>query len=1412
VAHHAGIDTGGTFTDLVVLDDATGRVTVAKQPSTPSAPARAVFDCLAAAGIEPADLASITLGTTVGTNALLERKGARVILLTTAGFEDVTSIGRIDKEDPYDLRRPKHEPFVARRDCIGVRERLAPDGSVVVPLSEAELERVGTRVEKSIAGTEGEVAIAVSLLFAYADASHERRLGGFLAERFPDVPVSASHRAAPVWREHERTTTTVVDAYLTPVLRRLAGELETALARAGFTGSVSIMKSNGGHMLASVTPTHAVQTVLSGLAGGIVAGRHFGLAAGSRNVVTFDMGGTSADIGLVRDGEIQYVPDFELEFGLPIATPAIDLVTIGAGGGSIAWVDDGGLLRVGPSSAGAVPGPACYGLGGTEPTVTDANLVLGRLAADSLLGGQLRLDPAAALVALTRLGEQVGLDAVAAAESVIEVANEGMAGTIRRVAVERGVDPRDFELVAFGGAGPLHAAEIAAALGMAGVVVPPHPGLASASGTLLADRRVDRRATFVARSDAVELGELSARLAELERDARAALAREGFAGEPTVVRSVSTRYAGQNHELEVPLDLAAPFEAFHVRHHEVYGYSFPDEVVELTHLNVAALGPGARPWPIGLPEGELPLPRDARDVRFLGESLATPVFRRDELPGGASLRGPAIVEELDSTTLVLPGQELRVRPDGILRLAADGAAGARRAVDSVTVSIVGDQLVQIAQEMGTHMMRAAYSPIFSESRDFSCALFDRRGRMIAQGRFNPAHLGAIGETVRCVLEELGVAAFEPGDVVVHNDPFRGGCHLPEHMLLRPVFREGELVAFAATIGHMAEIGAVTVGSFAATATEVYQEGLRLPPVKLVKAGEPVEDVWKIVLSNHRTPRLSWGDLHAMIGSLELADRRLQALFDRHGVQLALEVSDELLAHGERLMRRRIEAIPDGEYVFEDVMEGDGLTRDPVTMRVRLVVSGDRAIVDWTGSDPQSRGPVNATYGVTVSATCNAFLQVSGTEIPRNAGSYGCVKTIAPPGSVVNVRFPGPSVGGNTETQPKLVGMLLGALAETMPDRVMAAEGATACNFLFGGIHPETGEPYAHYHFEASGWGGRSDGDGQSAQNHVHGNCRNTPVEVFETRFPFRTLSYGLIPDSGGPGRHRGGLAVRRDLEVLAPEVTVSAMLDRVESGAWGLFGGLPGRCAALLVRRAGDDRFRDFCEAFGTVSPSKLAGVVLRQGDVVRIESAGGGGFGDPRERDPELVLADVGAGLVTREEAERAYGVALTAEGRADGGSTPSGPDDVHARLVALLREEGVTFRLTHHEPVTTSAEAAAVRGAELRSGAKAMLVKGRAGFVLAVLAADRKVDWKLLAPLVGGKGARFADDDELLEATGLRKGAVPPFGVLFGLPTIYDRSLLEVETVNFNAGTHTDSVSMARDDLIRIGGGEVAAFSTRP
>jgi N-methylhydantoinase B/oxoprolinase/acetone carboxylase alpha subunit len=721
------------------------------------------------------------------------------------------------------------------------------------------------------------------------------------------------------------------------------------------------------------------------------------------------------------------------------------------------------------------------------------------------------------------------------------------------------------------------------------------------------------------------------------------------------------RFVGQNYERDVPLpagslsdaDLARVVELFHRYHKEAYGYDLPGEPIELVHFDLTASGATRTPDLPGVASGSLPEPAKYRDVWFRGSVVATPVFRRDTLPANAVLSGPAVIEEPNSTTLVLPGDTLTVEPTGVLKITrepspgrADRHGGSATSIDSVSLSIFGDQLVAVTQEMGLHMMRTSYSPIFSESRDFSCALFDKDGQMVAQGPFCPAQLGAISETVRCVLNEIGVDAFGPGDVVLHNDPYRGGCHMPEHMLLGPIFAGDNRVGFAATIGHFAEIGAATIGSFVSDATEVYQEGLRLPPVKLVRGGELVPDVWRIILANHRTPRNTWGDLHAMIGSLREAERHVKRLIAKYGESFVLEAFDALLEHGDRMMGRQIEAIRDGEYHFEDLMEDDGISDAPSRIRVCVTIDGDRAIIDYTGSDPQAAGPINATFGVTTSATYNAFLQLSQATVPRNAGAYRRLTTIAPVGSVVNVKFPGPSVGGNTETQPKLVGMLLGALSEALPERVMAAEGVTSCNFLFGGIDPRDGETYAHYHFEASGWGGRADGDGNSAQNHIHGNCRNTPVEVFEKRFPVRVLAYELVCDSGGPGAHRGGLAVRRRLQVLAPVVTASAMMDRVKAGAWGLFGGLSGRCASIAVLSAGRPEYESFQKTFGTVSPSKFAGVKLQSGDEVMIESAGGGGYGMPRVRNAELVLQDVRDGFVSIEAARREYGVVIRGNG----------------------------------------------------------------------------------------------------------------------------------------------------------------------
>jgi N-methylhydantoinase A/oxoprolinase/acetone carboxylase beta subunit/N-methylhydantoinase B/oxoprolinase/acetone carboxylase alpha subunit len=1254
MATHVGIDIGGTFTDLVAIDDG-GDVLVIKCPSTPARPSDAVLEALdrLAASTQLSEISSLVLGTTLATNAVLTRSGARVLYVTTEGFEDVPTLQRADKRDPYDLQGVRPDPFVSRADCLGIRERIDHAGRVRVPLTDAALQALAAEVDRRLSDGDGRpMSIALNLLFSFVNPEHERAAALYLRERFPAIPVASSHEVAPVWREYERASTVIIDAYVKPLLQKFVIGFEEGLRDRHVRVPLAIMKSNGGQMLGETASEHAVQTVLSGLAGGVIAGRYFGQRGRACNVITFDMGGTSTDVGLVVQGQIGYRGQYDLDFYTPVLIPAIDLVTIGAGGGSIAWIDRGGFLKVGPQSAGAVPGPICYGRGGTEPTVTDANLVLGRLDPAFFLGGRMKLDRETATDAVRDLGCRLGLSLEETAQAIVEIANENMANAIRLMTIDRGTDPREFALVAFGGAGPLHAADVAALLGIREVIVPPHPGLTSAFGALIADRRVDRRQTRITRSAPHADPDTIQRLFDgLERQCRDDVRRQGFEGHPDVRRSLSMRYAGQNFELDIPVpdtpltarSLEQVYANFGRAHAEAFGYHLLGEAIEIVHFNVSCAGSAEAVHALA-PDREPGLPgKGQRKAYFRSQGyVETPVYSRARFASNAVITGPAIIEEDDSTTIVHPHQEVRVCDDGLLSVTLPEATARSREIDQVTLAIIYNLMVNTCREMASVMIRTAYSPIFSEARDFSCAIFDADGNMLAQGEGAPAQIGAIRHTVRWTIAEIGPGNFRPGDVVVHNDPYRGGAHMPEHLLLKPIFHGADLIGYAATIGHIAEIGGMAPGSFASTATDIYQEGLRLPPLKLIAEGQYVHDVWRIILTNHRTPRTTWGDLHAMLGSLNAAERRLSILVSKYELDLFREASSSLIDHAERWMREEIREIPDGEYTFQDIMEDDGVTDRPINMRVRVVIDDGRAVVDFTGTDAQARGPVNATYGVTSSATCNAFLQVTDSSIPRNDGVYRPVQLIAPSGTVVNVRHPGPCVGGNTETQPKIALLVLGALGRAIPERISASEGVTSCNFLFGGVHHETGQYYTHYHFEASGWGGRYHTDGNSAQNHIHGNCRVTPVEVFETRFPWHTLCYQLIPDSGGIGRRRGGLGTRRILEAEADEIQVSVFMDHVKEGAWGFRGGGVGRTAGIYVKRADDTEFRTFVEAFGTVSPSKFANVLIRRGDQVMIESAGGGGYEPATEREPDLVLRDVIQGFVSNHAARASYRVAL--------------------------------------------------------------------------------------------------------------------------------------------------------------------------
>ena len=664
-----GIDTGGTFTDVVAYDQETGRLWTFKTPSVPTRPGQALTNGMAGAEIDPKTVRSLVHGTTVATNALIERKGARVGFLTTAGHEDIPYIQRINRKTLYDLQWQKPKPLLlSRRDSLGVPERISSDGSVLRPVDHDSVVSHCRRLAES-----GVEAIAICLLFSYVNSDHEIEVSEIVERELPGLPISISHEVAPIWREYERSSTTIADAYLKPLMRSYIGSLTEDLMATGMTAPWTVMKSNGGMMRAEAAAASPIQTAQSGPAGGMLAAAASGQQAGELDLLTLDMGGTSADVGIITRGEQKHTTEYEIEWGLPAAIPLIDIKSIGAGGGSIAWIDAGGFLRVGPESAGASPGPACYGNGGLLPTVTDANLLLGRLDPGYFLGGRMSLDWNAAETALSALAIQANMTVVDLASAIVEIANENMASAIKMVSIERGYDPRTFTLLAFGGAGPLHATSVARALQIPKVLIPLYPGNASALGMLIADRRVDKVWTQAFRSTDVDAEVVTRQFGGIREAALAELRNEGFTGIPEITYSISMRYLGQNYEHEVPIDpqaltaegLSTAYEAFVATHEQVYGYSIEDEVIELVSFHVTAAGKRPAPRLVATVVDDDLRERAPRNVQFRGRGwLPSEVYLRYSLEPGFEFGGPAVIEEPGATTLVEPGMTGVILPDG----------------------------------------------------------------------------------------------------------------------------------------------------------------------------------------------------------------------------------------------------------------------------------------------------------------------------------------------------------------------------------------------------------------------------------------------------------------------------------------------------------------------------------------------------------------------------------------------------------------------------------------------------------------------------------------------------------------------------------------------------------------------------
>ena len=1239
-----GIDVGGTFTDFVVAGEG-GQPRFFKTQSTPDDPSIGVMtglrEAAAAYGLSLDQLLGDTdlviHGSTVATNTLVERKGARVGLITTDGFRDLLEMREGLKEDRYNLRMQPVEPLAARYLRAGVPERVRANGTVERPLDEAALvENLECLVQ------EGAEALAVCFLFSYLNPSHEQRAWENIRRRFPDMYTSLSHEVIPQIKEFDRLSTTVINSYVGPVFSRYLSRLAERFEAYPQLKDVLIMQSNGGVAPIADSGRMAVRAILSGPAGGVSAAAYIGQLLDEPRVIAFDMGGTSTDISLIENG-VPHITNEKFEAGWKIAAPMIDIHTLGAGGGSIARVDEGGILHVGPDSAGAEPGPACYGKGGERPTVTDASLALGYLDASNFLGGRASLDFAAAERALAGdVAAPLNLSNVESAYGVFKVVCTTIAEGIRLMSVQRGVDPREFTMMGFGGASGLHASEVARQLQVSKVYIPASAPVLSAYGMLNTDIKYDFFRSYPVSLDRIDLNELRVILEELGAQGRDKLSAQGVAEEAVEIHySADMRYLDQIYEVTVPLPdsvlpdsefIARLTSNFHRRYEELYSYNQQSQEVRLVTLRVSAVGKLPRVAQLDRTgDGNAASTVGSRRVYF-GEWRDAQTYAADSLLAGTEIAGPAILESDFTTILVWPedyatvdsmgGVELRVNLEDAPSLTLPQRERELSEEDPITLAVVEHRLESIAQEMTEAMLRTAMSQILNSSRDFSTAILDNDCQLVAQGEGIPVHISALPVAGAAVRDYFGEDIHD-GDLFILNDPYFGGSHLPDITIIRPVFHEGRLLFYGVNRAHHSDVGGGTHGGYNPGANEIFQEGLRIPPLKLYDKGVPRNDLLQMLSANVRQSENFLGDLNAQIGSVMLAAQRIESLLADYGPDRLMAVVAEILAATERQVRQFISGWPDGVYYGESLVDDDGFDSKLVPIRAKVTIAGDSMTIDLSDSSPQVEGFINSAYANTRSLAHAAIMYLAPMDVARNEGSMRPVQIVAPRGLVVNANPPAPVCMSTNHCAEEVVEAVFKALAPAIPAAVSAGF-SRRLRYAITGSDPRTGRRFIWHFFLARGGGGASQGvDGWSnvGEVNVAGGIRSPSIEVTEERFPFFIERHELRPDSGGVGAWRGGLGAVCDLvyEGEGPALLNTAG-DGVVVPPFGLFGATDGLPHHYKIVSNGSER----------VLGSKEVGVVVNPGDHIICLSSGGGGYGQPEDRDKDAAMWDLKNGYVT--------------------------------------------------------------------------------------------------------------------------------------------------------------------------------------
>ncbi|OYY92012.1 MAG: 5-oxoprolinase [Sphingomonas sp. 28-66-16] len=1183
------IDRGGTFTDIIARHP-DGRVVTRKLLS--DNPERYADAAVAGIGMILADhggtLGAVRMGTTVATNALLERKGAPVVLAITRGFRDALRIGHQARPDIFARRIILPEPLYER--VIEIGERVLADGTVIEPLDEK-----AARAGLQTAYDAGFRAVAIVLMHGWRWTAHESALAT-LAREIGFTQVSISHRTGPLIKLIGRGDTTVVDAYLSPVLRHYVDQVVAGL---GDPGELLFMQSSGG--LADAAAFRGKDAVLSGPAGGIVGMVKSAAAAGFGRVIGFDMGGTSTDVS--HYAGIYERSNERLVAGVRIRAPMLEISTVAAGGGSICRFE-GGRLRVGPESAGAVPGPACYRRGGPI-TVTDCNVMLGKIRPDHFpamfgpdgnqpIDAGVVTDHLTAMAAETAQATGTALTPVALAEGFVRIAVDTMARAIKAISIARGHDVSRYVLACFGGAGGQHACLVADALGIERVMIHPLAGILSAYGIGLADRSALHQRTLGLALDAAAEAPLGDALASVATAARADLVGQGVAAAAiSVARRVALRYDGSDSTIELAADdVPAMLVQFATVHRQRFGYT--DGAARIIAETVIAEATGASaaaasvipPAPIG----------DAHPI----EPGSWPLFERDRIAARQRITGPAIIVDPLATTIVEPGWQAARDAQGnlildrVAKVVRMPAAGTE--VDPVLLEIFNNLFMAIAEQMGVVLQNTASSVNIKERLDFSCALFDRSGALIANAPHIPVHLGSMGDSIRTIIAARGPRpdgqpvdgrGMLPGDVYVLNAPYRGGTHLPDITVIMPVFVGDDPAPawYVAARGHHADVGGIAPGSMPSNSKSILDEGVLIDNFLLVDAGRLCEAEFRALLGAGawpaRRPDRNLSDIRAQIAACASGAAELQRIAGVYGRATIDAYMAHVMANAEEAVRALIAGMRDGSFAYP--MDNGAVVRVALT----IDHASRSAVIDFAGTSGQLPDNFNAPYAICRAAALYVFRCLVDAPIPMNDGCLRPVTLIVPEGSMLNPRFPAAVVAGNVETSQVITDALFAACGALAPSQ------GTMNNFTFGDATRQ------YYETIAGGAGAGPDFDGASAvQTHMT-NSRLTDPEILETRQPVVLERFAIRPGSGGQGGHRGGDGVVRHLRFLEP-MTAGILSNRRAVPPRGLAGGgdaAPGRNA---VRRADGS-----IESLGAT-----ATVAMAPGDVFIIETPGGGGFG----------------------------------------------------------------------------------------------------------------------------------------------------------------------------------------------------------